>query len=1198
MEIEEFQKELNNSNINNNNNASDSEDDELHNLELEERIDAIINRVKVLDIKKEVGEKEAALTTRLIIEKIELFNFKSYQGTKVIGPLYHQFNSVVGPNGSGKSNLMESLLFVFGKKAKKMRLKKLSDLIHKSTDHTNLNYARVSVYFKEIKDIYDKNNNINYEEVANSSFVLSREVNKNSVSKYYLNNIELSFKDVCNKLEKFNIDLKHNRFLILQGEVEQISMLSQKSKNNSKEGGLLEFLEDIIGTSRYLNIINYLDKDIEQITEVKNQKEKRIRVCKTDLNKLEEVKNKAIKYFYEEKDAIYLNYLILKLNEFKENVENNKKLAIINNLEEEKNKKTQELSKLKKENEDVIIKLSELKKNEKKSEKQKKALEDKLIEFENKDNEIKIELENLEKNIQKQENLKISTIKKLDDFNEKYTAIKEETPNLKTLYEKQLNNLNKIEVEVTKKEKEIYDKSYNLQQKKKDLEDKIKPFKDEIKQSEFEIIQNNSTLEVIDKEYNDINNNLQLKKQEYDRVNISNEKMTLELNNLENELSNIKNTNMNIFQKSLNEINELINLKDKIINENLSKKSDLINEAKKQQQKSKLITALLEQKRNGNIPGIIGRLGDLAAINEKYDIAISTCCPQLDSILVDNVETGEKCINFLKKHNIGRTNFVLLDQMSKYNNDVFEQPIEYNNLKLKNNFNTPKNTERIFDKINFSKLEYATAFYHFLKNTLVAFNLEIANNVAFQSKELRYRVVTLNGELIETSGAMSGGGRPRQGLMSNKNSCYNQDHIPDIIRNCENIIEATSIELSKLKEQRLKTESDYNDIGLKANAYKSKIYNINSAITNNQKLQANLETDISYLNSELNKLSNQRNKSIELYNKNELLTSKINNLTNEFKDLLAELEKLQEELDNIGGNKYKNNKNELNKLSAEVKKLSDIILSNTSFLSQAEDELLKIKENINERKKCIEEFKLSIKQKKEEFELVYNEGLKVYNSIESQNALIKEIKEEFEKTTELNKEFKEKLRIISNKKESIDKDINDVKVQIKRIVDKIENINKEQQSVYNYYLKLTNEFGFIEEIYKEIEELNIDICEKQHFNNNINNEINKNADENEIESFDKDGDSKIKDNNCNSSNLDLSNNKSPSNKSISKQSLKFNKYSDISIKKKTSKIFTYINSDIFNKEFDLEDEEYIISKEVFNIYIMLNFIIYFSFRAR
>ena len=88
-----------------------------------------------------------------MIEKVVLENFKSYYGRKEIGPLHKCFSAVVGPNGSGKSNLIESLLFVFGKRAKRMRLNKLSELIHSSAEHkADVKYALVEVYFQDILD--------------------------------------------------------------------------------------------------------------------------------------------------------------------------------------------------------------------------------------------------------------------------------------------------------------------------------------------------------------------------------------------------------------------------------------------------------------------------------------------------------------------------------------------------------------------------------------------------------------------------------------------------------------------------------------------------------------------------------------------------------------------------------------------------------------------------------------------------------------------------------------------------------------------------------------------------------------------------------------------------------------------------------------------------------------------------------------
>ena len=58
---------------------------------------------------------------RLVITHIENEWFKSYAGKQVLGPFHKSFTSIVGPNGSGKSNVIDSMLFVFGYKASKIR---------------------------------------------------------------------------------------------------------------------------------------------------------------------------------------------------------------------------------------------------------------------------------------------------------------------------------------------------------------------------------------------------------------------------------------------------------------------------------------------------------------------------------------------------------------------------------------------------------------------------------------------------------------------------------------------------------------------------------------------------------------------------------------------------------------------------------------------------------------------------------------------------------------------------------------------------------------------------------------------------------------------------------------------------------------------------------------------------------------------
>lgn len=98
-------------------------------------------------------QDETAPRTRTVIQYLVLTNFKSYAGRQEVGPFHASFSSVVGPNGSGKSNVIDSLLFVFGFRASKMRQGKISALIHNSAAFPNLEYCEVEVHFQEVKDL-------------------------------------------------------------------------------------------------------------------------------------------------------------------------------------------------------------------------------------------------------------------------------------------------------------------------------------------------------------------------------------------------------------------------------------------------------------------------------------------------------------------------------------------------------------------------------------------------------------------------------------------------------------------------------------------------------------------------------------------------------------------------------------------------------------------------------------------------------------------------------------------------------------------------------------------------------------------------------------------------------------------------------------------------------------------------------------
>lgn len=163
-----------------------------------------------------------------------------------------------------------------------------------------------------------------------------------------------------------------------------------------------------------------------------------------------------------------------------------------------------------------------------------------------------------------------------------------------------------------------------------------------------------------------------------------------------------------------------------------------------------VLNSLTKLRDQGRLDGFHGRLGSLGRIDEKYDVAISTACPDLDNLVVDTLATGQACLEHLRRNDLGRAKVMCLDRITPRNMQKLQ---------------TPENAPRLFDLITFKHDRFAPAFFQVLANTLVADDLAQANRIAYGAK--RWRVVTLDGKLIDTSGTMSGGGnRVNRGGMS------------------------------------------------------------------------------------------------------------------------------------------------------------------------------------------------------------------------------------------------------------------------------------------------------------------------------------------------------------------------------------------------------------------------------------------------
>ena len=113
-------------------------------------------------------------------------------------------------------------------------------------------------------------------------------------------------------MRECGVDLDHNRFLILQGEVESISLLKPKAANEHEEG-LLEYLEDIIGTLRFKPMLESVGAEIEKVNEIRTEKANRVNNLQKDKNNLEGPKNEAINFLKKENELIEAKNLYYQL---------------------------------------------------------------------------------------------------------------------------------------------------------------------------------------------------------------------------------------------------------------------------------------------------------------------------------------------------------------------------------------------------------------------------------------------------------------------------------------------------------------------------------------------------------------------------------------------------------------------------------------------------------------------------------------------------------------------------------------------------------------------------------------------------------------------------------------------------------------------------------------------------------------------
>ncbi|XP_063882710.1 structural maintenance of chromosomes protein 4-like [Scylla paramamosain] len=728
---------------------------------------------------------------RLIITHIENEFFKSYAGRQVLGPFHKNFTSIVGPNGSGKSNVIDSMLFVFGYRAQKIRSKKISVLIHSSEQHPNVQSCTVTVHFQKIMD----KENDDFEVIPNSGFSVSRTAFRDNSSYYQVDGKRCQFKAVAKLLRQYGIDLDHNRFLILQGEVEQIAMMKPKALTEH-DTGMLEFLEDIVGSSRFKEPIELLNKRVEDLNEARQEKLNRVKIVEKEKDELEGPKDEAVEHLRLENKITHKTHALLQYRcwEYSEAMKKaeQKKQEISEGMSDIK-KKLEELEEKKKEKEGEIHTLG---KRLEKVSTMKEEYSEKFKVLESED--VKMQ-EDLKHKNQKRKKLmaqlatdkdKLEELEKVPEKNEKSI---EECVTLR----------NQLEA-TRKKEDEAYHKAMStLNSETQQLQDEKAKYETQLIGLRKTVNETKSVVDIAQSELDIYQSTERTEKKKLEQI----------LDGLEKagNTAQTRRADVEKLEKAIPECNKKLKMQQdkllRIIPELQTVENELrtqrlkLEESRSAMQSSRsrgrVMDAIMEQKRNGNIKGVFGRLGDLGGIDEKYDVAISTACGALDNIVVDGVETGKRCINFLKQSNIGTATFIALDKMEKWRVNC-ERPM-----------NTPENVPRLYDLVRISDDRVKTAFYFALRDTLVATDLDQASRISYQKG--RHRVVTLNGELIEAVGTMSGGGKTvLRGRMGKQAAIVNVD--PQEVQGAENKVEELTQRTLELRKERGQLEDSVHQL--------------------------------------------------------------------------------------------------------------------------------------------------------------------------------------------------------------------------------------------------------------------------------------------------------------------------------------------------------------------------------------------------
>lgn len=952
------------------------------------------------------------------------------------------FNCVLGPNGSGKSNILDALCFVLGKtSAKALRTEKSANLIYNGGKSKKpAKQAEVSLYFDNSKKVFPTDE----KEVK-----ISRIVKPKGHSIYKINDEKRTRMQIMELLSLAQIN-PNGYNIILQGDITRFVSMPPEERRI--------LVEQIAGISVYeekkqkaINELNKVDEKLKeagiilaerssQLKELKKEKDQaikyhdlthKIKVNKASLLHKKLTRKNKEKQEFEEKSAKTKEKLDKKVEgvlNFKNQIkEGREKIDAINKEIESKGEKEQvdihkEVEKLKVNVASSKNRVDSVKNEITKIKERKKQLEENKQDILNKIKKLDEEKQDFTKQIKSRQEEQQQIQEKITTFKKKHNL--DDAADI----EKQIDALDKNAEGKQKHMTELRQKQQDTLREKDKIEFQIQSIDEKI----------DKVLEV-EKENKAQVEELKQKKQEFKKTSAELSKKISDDTQLAAQLGNARNS---LF--TLNEQLAKLNARNVSIQEALEADAALKN--------------ILQQKKK--IHGILGTISELGQVSSKYGKALEIAAgSKIKSVVVTDDKVAAECIKHLKENRLGIVTFLPLNKI--------KSPVANPNLAkaLKTNGVHGK----AIDLIKFDA-RYKNAFKYVFGDSVVVDNIDVARRIGIGTAKM----VTLDGDVTEMSGAMQGGYRQRKG----RGFGFKEQELGKDIEGCEKKLQDTELLLSRLQKEKKQNEDSITKLRefkahLEGDIIKlEKILHLDTAdLDASRKVKKELQEKLKGVEKETEKIQTAVSEENQSLAKNRIerqqLRQRITDLRNP--RLVAELnafeekrKQLQEQIIQKQADMKNTDAQKVNILEPEIKNIEKII-------KQHEKEEADFNGEIKTTQKLIEDMSIDLKKKEKQQENFHRQFKDLFTQRTKIDDKIKSIEKKLEETSDQHRKVELQINTYSLELAKIKAELSGIEHEYKEF-EGVEIVNKSEE-------QLRKEIGIAEGVITRMGNVNMKALE-------------------------------------------------------------------------------------------------------------------------